>query len=54
MVQIGTPKEIPPEASALTPGTTVDWSDSWSEADLHEFTAASLARLEDEEREEPS
>jgi hypothetical protein len=40
--------------AALAPGTTVDWSDAWSDADLREFTAASLRRLEDEEREEPS
>jgi hypothetical protein len=39
--------------AALTPGTTVDWSDSWSDADLREFTAASLGRLEDEEQEDP-
>ena len=39
--------------AALTPGTTVDWSDSWSDADMREFTAASLRRFEDEEQEEP-
>ncbi len=39
--------------AALTPGTTIDWSDSWSDADLREFTAASLKRLDDEEQEEP-
>ncbi|MGA2589205.1 MAG: hypothetical protein ABSH32_04765 [Bryobacteraceae bacterium] len=38
--------------AALAPGTTVDWSDSWSDADLREFTAASLRRLDDEEQEE--
>jgi hypothetical protein len=39
--------------AALAPGTTIDWSDSWSDADLREFTAASLRRLEAEEEEEP-
>ena len=39
--------------AALTPGTTVDWPDSWSDADLREFTAASLRRLEDVKQEEP-
>jgi len=54
------PEETAKELSALaqrlaarTPGTTVDWSESWSEADLREFTAASLKRLDDEEQEEP-
>ena len=40
--------------AALAPRTTIDWSDSWSDADLREFTAASLRRLETEEEEEPS
>ncbi len=35
-------------------GTAIDWSDSWSESDLQEFTAASLRRLEAEEEEEES
>ena len=39
--------------AALAPGTTIDWSDSWSDADLREFTAASLRRLEAEEEEDP-
>jgi hypothetical protein len=39
--------------AALTPGTTIDWADSWSDPDLREFTAASLKRLDDEEQEEP-
>jgi hypothetical protein len=57
-------RRLPPDAAvelsalaqrlaALAPGTTVDWSDSWSDADLREFTAASLRRLEAEEEEEP-
>ena len=53
------PAETAKELSALAerlatlpPGTTVDWSDSWSDADLREFTAASLRRLDDEERED--
>jgi hypothetical protein len=39
--------------AALAPRTMIDWSDSWSDADLQEFTAASLKRLEDEERGDP-
>lgn len=39
--------------AALAPGTAVDWSDSWSDTDLQEFTASSLRRLEAEEQEEP-
>ncbi|MGC9948375.1 MAG: hypothetical protein ABSF64_18565 [Bryobacteraceae bacterium] len=41
-VPIGAPEEI-----------LLDWSDSWSDADLREFTAASLKRFQDEEQEEP-
>ena len=40
--------------AALAPGTTINWSDSWSDADLREFTAASLRRFEAEEEEEES
>jgi hypothetical protein len=57
-------RRLPPDAAvelsalaqrlaALAPGTTIDWSDSWSDADLREFTAASLRRLEAEEEEDP-
>jgi hypothetical protein len=57
-------RRLPPDAAvelsalaqrlaALGPGMTIDWSDSWSDADLREFTAASLRRLEAEEEEEP-
>lgn len=56
-------RRLPPDAAvelsalaqrlaALAPGTTIDWSDSWSDADLREFTAASLRRLEAEEEDE--
>lgn len=38
--------------ATLTPVTKIDWSDSWSDADLREYTAASLRRFEDEEQEE--
>lgn len=34
------------------PNTAIGWSDSWSDSDLQEFTAASLRRLEAEEQEE--
>jgi hypothetical protein len=54
------PAETAMELSALAerlatspPGTTIDWSDSWSDEDLREYTAASLRRFEDEEQEEP-
>ncbi|MGA3076625.1 MAG: hypothetical protein ABSG56_23425 [Bryobacteraceae bacterium] len=57
-------RRLPPDAAnelsalaqrlaTLTPGTRIDWSDSWSDADLREYTAASLRRFEDEEQEEP-
>ena len=39
--------------ASVAPGTAIDWSDSWSDADLREFTAASLRRLEIEEEEDP-
>ena len=56
-------RRLPTEAAAelsalaqrlavLAPGNVIDWSDSWSEEDLQEFTAASLRRLEAEEEEE--
>ena len=57
-------RRLPPDAAvelsaltqrlaSLTPGTAIDWSDSWSDADLREFTAASLRRLDTEEEEDP-
>ena len=56
-------RRLPPDAAAeltalaerlaaLRPDTKIDWSDSWSEEDLKEFTAASVRRLEAEEPEE--
>jgi hypothetical protein len=35
--------------AALAPNTRIDWSDSWSEEDLRDFTAHSLKRFEAEE-----
>jgi hypothetical protein len=35
----------------LAPKAPIDWSDSWSESDLREFTADSLRHLDDEEQE---
>jgi hypothetical protein len=32
--------------AALSSGGSIDWSDSWSDADLREFTAASLDRVD--------
>ena len=50
------PPDAAPELTALTerlaavfPGKPINWSDSWSDADLQEFTAPSLARLDEEE-----
>ena len=34
--------------AALAPNSTIDFSDSWSEDDLREFTAHSLRHLETE------
>ena len=34
----------------LADGRTVEWSDSWSDEDLAEATAAAVQRFEDEER----
>jgi hypothetical protein len=56
-------RRLPPDAAAelsalvqrlaaLAPDTRTDWSDSWSDEDLREFTAASLQRFEAQEREE--
>jgi len=39
--------------AALAPGARIDWSDSWSDVDLQEFTASSLRRLDAEGQEEP-
>ena len=35
--------------AGLPSGNRIDWSDSWSEEDLREFTAHSVKRLEVEE-----
>jgi hypothetical protein len=37
--------------AAFAPDTKINWSDSWSDADMQEFTAASLGRFEAEEQE---
>jgi hypothetical protein len=53
-------RRLPPEAAeelsslmqrlaALPPNSTIDFSDSWSDEDLREFTAHSLRRFETEE-----
>lgn len=58
-------RRLPPDAAAeltalterlaaVSPGKPINWSDSWSDADLQEFTAASLARLDEEEEQEAS
>jgi hypothetical protein len=56
-------RRLPPDAAseiaalaerlaALRQDTRIDWSDSWSDEDLKEFTAASVRRLDAEEAEE--
>ena len=35
--------------AVLSPNTRIDWSDSWSEEDLRDFTAQSLKQFEAEE-----
>jgi hypothetical protein len=35
--------------AALSPNTRIDWSDSWSDEDVRDFTARSLRRFEAEE-----
>jgi hypothetical protein len=40
------------QPSDLAGGRAVDWSDSWSDEDLADLTAASLRRLEEEEEEQ--
>jgi len=35
--------------AALPPDTPIDWSDSWSDEDLREFTKHSMRRLEADE-----
>jgi hypothetical protein len=58
-------RRLPPNAAAelsalaerlatLSSHGTIDWSDSWTEEDLQDFRAASVARLEAEESEEAS
>jgi len=39
--------------AALGSNTEIDWSDSWSDEDLGEFTTASIRQLEAEESNEP-
>lgn len=38
--------------AALAPNTAIDWSDSWTDSDLQEFTAASVRSVEAEETKE--
>ena len=56
-------RRLPPDAAteltalaerlaALRPNRGVDWSDSWSDEDLNEFTMASLRRLDVDESEQ--
>ncbi len=56
-------RRLPPDAAteltalserlaALRPNTHIDWSDSWSDEDLQEFTAVSASRINAEEPDE--
>jgi hypothetical protein len=56
-------RRLPPDAAAelsalaerlatIAPNGKIDWSDSWSDEDLKEFSSASLKRFESEESEE--
>ena len=56
-------RKLPPETAAelsalierlaaTAPDRKIDWSDSWSDEDLHEFRAASLRHLDAEESED--
>ena len=39
--------------AARAPNTATDWSDSWSDSDLQEFSAASLRSVETADTEDP-
>jgi hypothetical protein len=56
-------RQLPPDAATelsalakrlaeLAPSHRIDWSDSWSDEDLNDFTAASLRRFDAEESED--
>jgi hypothetical protein len=58
-------RRLPPDTAAelsalaerlatLSSHGKIDWSDSWTDGDLQDFRAASLARVEAEETEESS
>lgn len=62
-VLVGAFRKLPPAAAeeiaalvrrlaALAPNTAIDWSDSWSDSDLQEFTAASVRSIEAAEPED--
>jgi hypothetical protein len=59
---IGVVRALPPEEAGkvlncarqladLARGGTIEWSDSWTDEDLAEATAAAVQRFEDRERE---
>jgi hypothetical protein len=56
-------RRLPPAAAAelaalvrrlasVSPNTAIDWSDSWTDSDLQEFTAASVRSVEAAETED--
>ncbi len=40
------------QLASLADGREIEWSDSWSDVDLAEATAAGVQRLEDQERQD--
>jgi hypothetical protein len=38
--------------AVLAPNTAIDWSDTWSDSDLQEFTAATVRSVEAQEAED--
>jgi len=60
---IGVVRTLPPEEAGkvlnwarqladLADGRTIEWSDSWTDDDLVDATAAAVQRFEDQERED--
>jgi hypothetical protein len=42
-------RTLPPEEAGKVGGRAIEWSDSWSDEDLAEATAAAVRRFEEEE-----
>ncbi len=48
------PSALAQRLATLAPETKIDWSDSWSDADMREFTAASLKRFKERDDARPA